>query len=375
MQSAVGLRGIAPGAKLTSVKVGAAGGAVDVSQILAAINWVVAHRNDDPQNPIRVITLAYGTDSNAISASDPLLFAVQQAWNVGITVVCASGNGGAALDRLNNPGSDQTLMSVGSANGMGTLTQADDRLSTFTSVDTDRILDFVAPGEAIVSLRNPGLSIDQAYPTARVGTDLLRGSGTSQAAAVVSGAVALLAQKYPKATAAGIRLWLRATASPLVGTNASLATGQLNLRAALKAAPPTRMLTIAGSNGTGSLEASRGSTHLVQDNAVLRGDVDLFGPFSTTAWASAVKNGIAWKGGVWMGRRMAGDGWTGTSWASKTWAAATWPGTNWAAQSWADSAWSGRYWSGRYWSASNWTGRYWSSSTWEGKNWSATGWK
>ncbi|MDQ1654230.1 MAG: serine protease AprX, partial [Cryptosporangiaceae bacterium] len=47
-----GFRGIAPDAKLTSIKVGSSNGAVDVSQMLAAIDWVVKHRNDDPANPI-----------------------------------------------------------------------------------------------------------------------------------------------------------------------------------------------------------------------------------------------------------------------------------------------------------------------------------
>src|SRR5204862_7162184 len=47
--SSVGLKGIATKAKLTSVKVGSAGGVVDVSQLLAATDWVVQHRNDDPQ--------------------------------------------------------------------------------------------------------------------------------------------------------------------------------------------------------------------------------------------------------------------------------------------------------------------------------------
>src|SRR5438477_6852683 len=51
--------GIAPGSTLTSVKVGAYDGAVDVSQMIAALDWVVAHRNDDPKHPIRVVNLSY----------------------------------------------------------------------------------------------------------------------------------------------------------------------------------------------------------------------------------------------------------------------------------------------------------------------------
>ena len=45
----MGLKGIATKAKLTSIKVGSSGGVVDVSQLLAATDWVVQHRNDDPQ--------------------------------------------------------------------------------------------------------------------------------------------------------------------------------------------------------------------------------------------------------------------------------------------------------------------------------------
>ena len=52
-----------------------------------------------------------------------------------------------------------------------------------------------------MSLRDPGSFVDVNHPEGRVAGDttgrLFRGSGTSQAAAVVSGAVALLLQAYP----------------------------------------------------------------------------------------------------------------------------------------------------------------------------------
>ena len=54
-------QGIAPGVKLTSIKVGTANGTVDVTQVIAAVDWVVEHRNDDPANPIKVINLSYGS--------------------------------------------------------------------------------------------------------------------------------------------------------------------------------------------------------------------------------------------------------------------------------------------------------------------------
>ena len=54
-------RGMAPDARIVSVKVGVADGGVDVSQVIAAIDWVVQHRNDNDLN-IRVINLSYGTN-------------------------------------------------------------------------------------------------------------------------------------------------------------------------------------------------------------------------------------------------------------------------------------------------------------------------
>ena len=74
--------GIAPGAHLISLKVAAADGAVDVSQVIAAIDWVVAHRNDPGLN-IRVLNLSFGTDSTQDAALDPLSHAVEAAWKQG----------------------------------------------------------------------------------------------------------------------------------------------------------------------------------------------------------------------------------------------------------------------------------------------------
>ena len=76
--------GIAPDATLVDVKVGAQDGAVDVTQVIAAIDWVVEHKAD---HNIRVINLSYGTDSTQDPKVDPLAYAAEQAWLNGIVVV------------------------------------------------------------------------------------------------------------------------------------------------------------------------------------------------------------------------------------------------------------------------------------------------
>jgi serine protease AprX len=358
-----GFHGVAPKAKLTSLKVGAAGGAVDVSQVIAAVDWVVQHRNDDPASPIRVINLAYGTDGVQGSWYDPLNYAVENAWRNGVVVVAAGGNTGT-VGTLTNPAYDPFVLAVGSNSVNNTVNAADDAASSFNSRSAARNIDITAPGEQIVSLRDPGSYLDTTYPGARVGDRFFRGSGTSQASAVVAGAVALLLQKRPALTPDQVKTLLKGTATAISG-----GVGELNLSAAVKAATPATAQTGTQSAGVGSLESSRGTDHVVHDNQQLLGEFDIFGPFNAAVWAQTTKAGTAWSGGVWMGRRMAGDGWTGTSWASRTWASAAWSGTSWADEAWYDDTWSGHYWSGGTWSGHYWSGHYWSSSTWSAQRW------
>src|SRR5207237_1922272 len=95
--------GVAPDSTLVDVKVGASNGAVDVSQVIAGIDWVVQHAGD---NHVRVINLSYGTDSVQSSMVDPLAFAVENAWKRGIVVVVAGGNDGDTSKTLADPASD-----------------------------------------------------------------------------------------------------------------------------------------------------------------------------------------------------------------------------------------------------------------------------
>jgi serine protease AprX len=110
-------RGVAPDARIVSVKVGVADGGTDVSQVIAAIDWVVQHRNDNGLN-IRVINLSYGTNSAQDYQIDPLAFAVEQAWKAGIFVVAATGNEGYVFKTgsLTSPASDPRILAVGASN-------------------------------------------------------------------------------------------------------------------------------------------------------------------------------------------------------------------------------------------------------------------
>src|SRR5256886_13251485 len=149
-----GSGGIAPGTTLPSGKAGAYDGAVDVSQVIAALDWVVAHRNDDPKRPIRVVNLSYGTDGVQDYQVDPLTHAVENAWRAGIVVVAAAGNGGSHTPPPTNPAHDPYGPAVRAAATDGPAGPGRGVLTAFSSRgDDSRRPDLVAPGKSIVSLR------------------------------------------------------------------------------------------------------------------------------------------------------------------------------------------------------------------------------
>src|SRR3954453_16355042 len=275
--------GIAPDANLVNVKVGASNGDVDVTQVIAGIDWVVQHRKDEALN-IRVINLSHGTDSVQDTMVDPLAFAVENAWRNGIVVVVSGGNEGDSTHNLADPASDPHVLAVGAMDSAGTVTTADDTVPSWSTDGTvQRHVDLTAPGVSVLGLRSPGSTADVQNPGARVGSRFLRGSGTSQAAAVVSGEAALLLQAKPNLTPGQVKEILTGSANGLNNVSSLMeGSGTTDLRKALAAVPKTVVDRAPWGTGTGSLEQSRGSFHVVVGDAwtgqtALQGEVDVFG--------------------------------------------------------------------------------------------------
>ncbi len=122
--SSSGFQGVAPNARVVSVKVGDSSGAVDVSQIIAGIDWVVEHAHSGGLN-IRVLNVSLGTDSTQWYGSDPLAHAAENAWRHGIVVVAAVGNDGTSKS-VADPATDPYVVAVGPSDPMGTENISDD---------------------------------------------------------------------------------------------------------------------------------------------------------------------------------------------------------------------------------------------------------
>ena len=377
--------GMAPEARIVSVKVADAHGATDVSQVIAAIDWVVQHRRDNGMN-IRVLNLSYGTDSSQSYLVDPLAFAAEQAWKAGIVVVAAAGNAGFAKGgSMTNPAYDPFVLAVGAADTSGTTNVADDVPASFsangptgtTTTTGARLVDLLAPGTHVVSLRDPGSYIDQTYgSTGAVSPTFFRGSGTSQAAAVMSGAAALVLQKNPALTPDQVKKMLTQTATRLSSASSQTqGAGELNLAAALTASPVAYSNKSTASSGTGTLEGSRGSGHLVKDGVTLSGEKDIMGsPFDASSMARLEAAGKSWSGGTWNGKSWSGSDWLGKSWSGASWSGKSWSGSDWSGKSWSSTTWSGASWSGKSWSNASWTGNSWLEATWANNVWAGSRW-
>jgi hypothetical protein len=352
--------GAAPGARVVSIKVAASDGATDVSQVIAAIDWVVQHRNSDGLN-IRVLNLSFGTDGTQDYQLDPLAYAAEVAWLHGIVVVVAAGNSGFGSPQLNNPAYDPYVIAVAGDDTRGTDDPKDDVIPSWqTRGNPIRHPDLVAPGKSIISLRDPGSLVDEANPNARVGTSrFFRGSGSSQAAAIVSGAVATLLDQHPELTPDQVKALLMQTAVPLPNADpVAQGAGLINMHRAREAKVSTvadAVQTWPRSTGLGSLQLARGSVVTEDEGVLLEGEQTIFGDtWDATTWAASSWDGTTWSGGEWNARTWSGDCWCGSSWSARTWSARTWSGNSWSARTWSGRTWSGRTWSGSGWSAGSW---------------------
>lgn len=379
--------GIAPDAKIINIKVGAYDGAVDVSQVIAAIDWVVQHRNDDGLN-IRVLNLSYGTDSLQPAQIDPLAYAVETAWAAGIVVVAAGGNDGQTPGPLADPAYSPSVIAVGATDPRGTLSTKDDIVPAFaTHGTTARPVDVAAPGVSVLSLRVPNGFVDQNTTTGKAGTRFQRATGTSQSTAVVSGLAALILSKYPTATPDAVKTYLKLVASGMFNDGKHKddnyrGAGSANVELVATTAGKDALAwmrtipTIQPSGtGLGTLEAARGTFHLTVNSTPLTGEQDIFGsPWDAAAMSQQTALTATWNGGTWNGTQWTDINWTGARWSATTWTSNDWTGARWSGARWSATNWDGARWSGARWSGARWSNGTWTGARWSGGRWSDDGW-
>ncbi|MCM3362547.1 S8 family peptidase [Niallia sp. HCP3S3_B10] len=196
----VGIKGVAPEAKLYSIKALDSKGEGMISDIISGIEWAIENDMD-----IINLSLQTTTENNLLKKT------INKAINKGIIVVAAAGNKGSVESgsTLTYPAKYKNVISVGA------LTKKKER-ADFSSVG--RNLDLMAPGEFVYT------TFDDGYFVAF--------SGTSIATPHVTGTAALMLSVNPNMSQLQIEEILKKTSTP-IGERRLYGSGLLNANKAI----------------------------------------------------------------------------------------------------------------------------------------------
>jgi subtilisin family serine protease len=199
-----GLSGMAWDAQVMPVKVLHDGGWGTTATMVAGLDYAL-------DEGARIVNMSL----NGSARSQALDEAIQRAEARGVLVVTSAGNDGRNRDRVPSyPASERSpsVITVASADRAGALAPG--------SAFGRSTVDIAAPGDQIL--------------TSDLGGRFTRRSGTSFAAAYVTGAAALLAAAHPDASATSLRAALIASSRRGGRVDARVAGGELDAAAALR---------------------------------------------------------------------------------------------------------------------------------------------
>ena len=315
--AAPGYSGAAPGAKLVSVDVLDDNGMAWTSDVIAAADWVLQHKDD---YGIRVANFSLTASTPSSFTVDPLDKAVERLWFAGVVVVAAAGNDGqGAADVVKYaPANDPFVITVGAADLRGTASPADDLAAPWSAYgytfDGFRKPELGAPGRYLIGPVPPTAALTTERPENVVAPGYMQLSGTSFAAPVVSGAAAHILALHPGYTPDQVKGALMVTARPVASTDWSLGVGEVNaVRAATFPDPPN-------------------------PNAALRPFVAGSG-FDVDGWLAAVQADASWNGASWNAASWNSAAWDSASWNAASWNAASWNSAAWDSASWNSASW------------------------------------
>lgn len=291
--------GVAPEAKLVDVRVMNDRGHGNTSNVVEGLQWIY---NNRANYNIKVVNLSLNSRIPESYNKSALNAALEVLWFNKIVVVVSAGNGGK--QRLYPPANDPFVITVGAVDDKGTAAMTDDTLSPFSAygMTADGFLkpDLVAPGSNIIgALASDDSNLIVANPNHVViapnNSRYFKMSGTSMAAAVVAGAVAVLLEDE-NLTPDQVKYRLRATARNFSGPEScSAGAGYLDLYAAV--------------TGTTTQSANTG----------IAASQQLWSGTQPITWGSVSWNSVSWNSVSWNSVSWNSVSWNSVSWNSVSW--------------------------------------------------------
>jgi serine protease AprX len=307
-------KGIAPNVGFISVKVCDDNGMAYESDVVAAMQWVYDN-NKSVGTPsaltpyrIRVVNLSLNSTVEQSYNTSPLSAAAEILWFNGIVVVASAGNvtaesGYNTIDA--GPANDPFIITVGASNENGTANRADDTIANFsaygTTLDGFRKPDILAPGKNIISTLSDISWWRNTYNNRFVDGIYFRASGTSMAAPMVTGAVALLLQDEPNLTPDQVKYRLMQTGSTIQGI-----PGDPNSYSYLD--------VYAAVTGTTTRSANQG---LQASLLLTTGSEPIL--WNSVGWNSVGWNSVGWNSVGWNSVGWNSVGWNSVGWNSVSW--------------------------------------------------------
>ena len=371
--------GVAPGVNLVVARALGADGSGTYADVIAAIDWIVSIRD---VYGIDVLNLSLYAPVEVPYWVDPLGQAVMRAWQAGLVVVVAAGNDGPTPASVGVPGNVPYVITVGAYKEARFTDSGADELADFSArgPTESRFVkpDVLAPGWKITGPMPMKSALAQRFlgndddgddddgeghdddddddvPVVRWGREKIgyfQLSGTSMAAAQVSGLVALMLEQNPDLTNDEVKARLQDTAALAVDETGNRAIYTIWEQGAGKVqawdavfADVERRSANNGLDINADLDVTASGTHY---EGYTEYDQDA-GLFYISDAPPLPENYFVWDGSTWV---WAGDTWV---WAGGKW---VWAGDTWV---WAGGTW---VWAGDTWVWAG-TGKWaWSGSTW-----------
>jgi len=216
---------ISPDVRVISVKAFNGKGNGTYADVIRGLDWILANKN---RHNIGVLNLSFSAPARSHYWDDPINQAVMQLWQAGVVVVASAGNTGPDAMTIGVPGNNPYVITVGAMSDNYTPADpSDDVLASFSAagptVEGFVKPEVVAPGGHITARSRPTSTIAKQHPEFHDQGNYFTMSGTSQAAAVVSGIAALVIEANPGISNDDVKCRILASARPAVSDNGELA--------------------------------------------------------------------------------------------------------------------------------------------------------
>jgi serine protease AprX len=312
-------KGIAPNVGFLSLKVSDDNGMAYESDVVEAMQWVYDNNNNlgtpSALTPyrIRVVNLSLNSTVEQSYHTSPLSAAAEILWFNGVVVIASAGNMTAesGYNTINAaPANDPFIITVGASDEYGTPNRGDDRVASFSAygmtMDGFSKPDIIAPGRNIISTLSPKSWWRNNHNDRFVDGLYFRASGTSMAAPMVTGAVALLLQDEPNLTPDQVKYRLLQTGSTIQGHPGDPRSyPYLDVYAAVTG-------TTTGSSNQG-----------IMPSLMLASGPDAI-DFTSVGWNSVGWNSVGWNSVGWNSVGWNSVGWNSVGWNSVGWNSVSW---------------------------------------------------